>query len=539
MASHQPRTQQRLPKRRLSLTLTPAFLPLTGIARNAGVAVLGTRGVGKSTSLFLFTLLDALYYRKSVIVITPIPQVIDLFFSLVCTFRPEDQAQIWPHVRYINLSGYEVVPDSDPLDWHVMPASLYYQSGVGIDSSSVVASRLPAIFLVLDENLKDAPVQGYRALEVAAISAGRILATLNMGVTHLVDLIRYPESDYWQQRMRQALALDPTLREAANYFNETLIPLSPGRRFEQTNALLSRLNLFADPVQAAIFGGTSWAVPWKQVFSSRFPLIAFYDLSQEPSPAVLRFKMTFLFLSLVDYIRRWGARRGGDRSHGVSVIVDEIAALVGEKDSPIADELDRFVNTYSRNFNIEFVTSMQEPYQLRNSPKTLDTLMSLGTKFYGRMTSPSSSRLIADMAIPWEPLLVKEMQYRRVGGIRGYDVEHPVYYTKQEQIERGRQRFDNLPVREFLLQRTAKEGGKPLPLERFSLNRFHIDPPDPTVVAEVKRQLTLRDGIRVRDALAQITREREGEPAQSPPRSPDPVAPRSAAPPIFQREALP
>lgn len=506
----------RQPNRHLPRTLPPAFDPLTSLARNVGVGVTGTRGVGKSTLLYLFLLLDALYKRNTVIVITPIPQVMDLFFTFVSMLCEEQQQRIWPHVRYINLSGQEIIPNSHPLEWYVMPSSLYTQSGIGIDSSSVMASRLPDIFLKIDPRLADATVQGFQALNNAAMSGGRILTTLNMGVTHLADLIRHPESEYWQTKLRQALKIDPTLEEAVNYFNATLIPLSPGRRFEQTNSLLARLSLLADPIQASILGGTSWAVPWAQAFNPRFPLIVFYDLSQEPSPQALRFKMTFLFLSLVDFIRRWGPRQGGDRSHGVSVIIDEIAALVGEKDSPIADDLDRFINTYSRNFSISFVSSWQEPYQLRSNPAVLDSLMSLGTKFYGRMTSPSSSRLIADMAVPYDPFFVKEVQFRRVGGLRGYDVPHDIYYSKPEQIELGRQRIDKLPVREFLLSRTVKEGDAPLPLERFSLSRFTIDLPKPAVVREVKRQLTLRDGIKVKDALARIAKERGDDPDDHP-----------------------
>lgn len=535
-----PSKQQRMPKRRLTFRLTPAFDQLVAITRNMGVGVSGTRGVGKSTLLFLFTLLDTLYYGKTTIVITPIPQVIDLFFTLICTLREHDQQRIWPHMRYINLSGYEVVPDAHPLDWYVLPTPAYYQSGIGRDSSFVMASRLPEIFLKIDPNLKEAPVQGYRALENAAVAGGRILVTLGLGVSHLADLIRFPESDYWQEKLRQALSLDPTLAEAVSYFTETLIPLTPGRRFEQTNSLLSRLSLFADPIMAAQFGASQWAVPWQAAFNPHFPLFVFYDLSQERSDEALRFKMTFLFLSLVDYIQRWGGRRGGDRSHPVSVIIDEIAAMVGEKQNPLSHDLDRFINTYSRNYNLHPVTAFQEPYQLQDNKPVLDTLLSLGTKFYGRMTSPASSRLIADLAIPYDPLMIKTVEWRRVGGIHGYEEPHYLYYSKTEQVELGRALFDSLPVREFLLSRTIREGDKPLALEPFSLHRFQIPPPNAQVVAEVKRQLTLRDGSKVRDVLARIQAARTSAipsirsaaaaaPAPHPP-TPSPVPPTLPSP---------
>src|SRR3954449_12217092 len=106
----------RTPRRRINRMLTPEeyrqWRPLIEVARNVGVGVTGTRGVGKSTLLFLITWLDAIIYDKPLVAILPISQVFDLFATQVSLLHPKEQAKIWPTVRYVPMSGYQVEPDS-------------------------------------------------------------------------------------------------------------------------------------------------------------------------------------------------------------------------------------------------------------------------------------------------------------------------------------------------------------------------------------------------------------------------------------------
>lgn len=513
MSPPRPRLDRRLPP-----AAAPLWEPLLAIARNVGVGVTGTRGVGKSSLLFLFAWLDAVIFDKATVIIDPVGQVTNLFLSQVARFAEEDQRAIWAKVRYLNLAGQEPFPGA-PLEARlVLPTPVYYAAGVGAESSVAIAERFPEAVVRLEPKLTEATVQGYKALWRTASRAGRILYTLGLGVTEMADLLTFPDHPRWEARFDQALVRDPNLSEAVTYFREEYARWTPGRRDERTNALMTRLTLFDDETMQAQFGGTTVGVPWREVLEQR--LTVFVDLSHDHNDEARRFKMLWVFLTLLDFIKRWGPLQGGDRAHPLSLIVDEIAVMAG-KGSALTKDLDELINTYSRNYNVHFVTSCQEPYQI-DDPKMLDSLLSLGTKFFARMTDPESARLIADRAIPYDPHEVKDVVHYRVGGIRGWDEPRNIYFSKPEQVELGRQRFDNLGRGEFLVSRTVDEGGKPLPLQPFSIAPFIIGPPQRAVADDAKQRLARRDGLRVGDALAAI-RARRDEPVQ-------PVAVVSKAP---------
>src|SRR3954462_2916595 len=125
MAKNEQDTDAPTPHRRISRRLTPAqyaqWRPLIEVARNVGIGVSGTRGVGKSTLLFLITWLDAIIYDRPLVAILPISQVFDLFATQVSLRHPKEQATIWPKVRYVPMSGYQVVPNSPVSEWYVTP----------------------------------------------------------------------------------------------------------------------------------------------------------------------------------------------------------------------------------------------------------------------------------------------------------------------------------------------------------------------------------------------------------------------------------
>lgn len=472
--------------------------PLIEIARNLGTGVIGTRGIGKSTLLFLLTWLDAFVCQKPTIVFLPALNIFEWFMTQLSLLPIPVQQAICSRIRYIPMSGYPFSPEDPIAEWRVLPTGLYYGSGIGREDSFDIAERFPETLLKLEPQLADSTVQGYKPAWKVGTQAGRILATLGLGITRMEEFLTQTDSPRWQRLLTEAVRKDPGLADAVDFFRNQYEKLTPGRRDERTNVLLTRLAMFSSPIMQAQFGPSYWAVSWKEVFEQK--LIVFIDLSYPDRESVKSFKMLFMFLSLYDAIKRYRSFHANARTHPISVVVDEIAVMLGGKNTPMAKDFDEFINTYSRNYNIHFVASFQEPYQIED-PKILETMLSLGTKFYARLTSPHSSRIIIDRAIPYDPFLVKEYRSRQVGKQL---YETPVYFTRQEQIELHRQTFETMPRGAFKLSRTKDEGAPPLELADFSLAPFDLHYPDARCVSDAKRYFMVRDGIKVKDVLEQF-----------------------------------
>ena len=508
-------------RREIPLALLPLFRPLLAVARNCGIGVTGTRGIGKSTLLTLIAWLDAIYLDHALVVIDPIGAIIARFFTLLAGFRARDQAREWAKIRYLNPSGPETV----------VPTPLYYATGIGDESAFAKAQRFPDCIARLDPRLTTASVQGFNPLWDISTAAGQVLATLGFQVTEMADLLTHP--DHWLARLDQAEALDPAIATACDYLRTTYRALPSKDRERRTDTLLTKLRLFTDPVMRAQFGAALPGIDWREVMTKK--LKVFIDLSQEHNYQTRQFKMLWLFMSLMDFIRRFGPVAGVTRSEPLTLMIDEITFMTAQGkvgENPLVADLDELINRLSRNYNIWVVASFQEPYQIED-PKLLKSLLSLATQFFGRFSDPESARLIADRTMPYAPHLVKDTraQYATIAQRPTQIDEVPSYYSLREQNELGRQRFDQLNRFDFLVSRTAREGDRPLPVERFSIAPFSglVDlKPDRTVVADAEAQLNRRDGRSVAEILTEI--EARLAPDPSSPAVPAATSPGSPGP---------
>jgi hypothetical protein len=474
--------------------LLPALRPLLALARNLGVGVWGTRGIGKSQLLQLLAWIDFVGFQKPTIVIDPIGAVIDGILNRITHFHPDDQAALWRRIRYVNLS---------PTD-HAVPTPLYYRTGLGRETFVDVAQRLPDVFLRLDPGMKQASVLGYNSLWEIATYAGAILVALGCQPSELSSLLLHPER--WQGRLEAAARHHPELREAVAFFTTDYLQMTEGRRRERTTSLRNKLTLLADPVTRAQFCADRPGIDFREVMEDK--LLVLYALRFEGDWQLRQFKLLQLVLSWIDFIKRWGASRDGARGTPLSLVIDELSFLTAQAagaHNPLVDDLDGLINRLSRNFDVHVSVSVQEPYQVPSGMR--QTLMSLGTHFVGRLSDPESMRYLADRFVAYDPYLIKKTEpiYMSSFG-EAYIVDKRTHeFSLAEQRELTRQRFATLPKYRYLVSRTQREGEAPLPLSDCSIAPFVARRfPPPGLIADVRNQLSRRDGRPVRELVAAI-----------------------------------
>ncbi len=464
--------------------------PFLDIARNMGVGVSGTRGVGKTKLLCLFATIDFTHHKVPCVVIDPNAKVIDGFLHQLSRYRRGDQEELGKRVRYVSWGHPE---------W-VLPTPSYSRYGLGPESLFEVAQRLPDVFTYMDPPLQTAGVQGANPLIDLGTKGGEILQVLGCQATELPRLLRHTgELAGW---VRWAAETRPEVADSADSFLTDFTRLRVADRDRKIDSLLMKLRLISDRTMRAQFGGSAPAIPMRQVMDER--LIVLHDLSGLHNPRSKQLAMLWLFLGLFDFVKRGGT----GREHPLSIIVDEVAGLLApgpNQSAPLAAELSDFINQWSRNGNCWLTLSFQEPYQLRSPSR--EAIMSLGTHFYGRMTDPPSARLVAERHYDYDPYDVHISNnvwgHDRTGS---YVIDQrEEIFTYPEQVEKHRAALRKLPRYAFLQAPVTEEGGEVGELRRVSIERFDRDVhPDEALVAIGKRRLLERHGQRVADVLTEI-----------------------------------
>ncbi len=487
------------PRLRCTATIPPALAstlaPILRRAKNLGTGVSGTRGVGKSQVLKTLAWLTFTHDQTPCLVLDPVGATIDGILGQIPYFYPDDQRRLWQRIRYVNCSPTE----------HVVPLPLYYRTGVGRETLFSMAQRLSDSFIKLDPKLRDASVLGANALIELATHLGRILIALEYQPSEIEPLLA--DIPAWSGKFEEAVARHPEVRDSVAFVREHFAALTPGGRRERSRALTNKLFFLADPATKAQFCASTPGLDWTALMHER--QLWLFDLRNEHDWEVRRFKLLMLWQAITDFARRWGAAHAGDRSQPLAVTIDEVSFLFSRSSgqrSPLVDDLDSIINQYSRNVNLELSIGWQELYQL--PPGLKETLLSLGTQFYGRMTDPDSMREVADRLTVHDP---------RLGSwVVANGRDHELGFT--ELRETNRRRLAALPKYTYLVSRTAREGEPPLPLETFSIAPLatrHY--PDPVLLASIRAQLTQRDGVPIADVLADIARR---GPASASPRAP-------------------
>jgi hypothetical protein len=477
--------------------LAPKLAPVLRRARNLGTGVSGTRGVGKSQLLKLLVWLSFTLHNTPGILLDPVGATIDSLLGQISYFHPDDQRRLWRRIRYVNLSPSE----------HVVPLPLYYRTGVGRESLYTISQRLPDCLVKLDPKLRDASVLGANALIELATHLGRILIALGYQPSEIAPLL--DDLPAWTGKLQEAAARQPEVRDSADFLTDHFAALTPAGQRERSRSLLNKLVFLADPATKAQFCASTPGLDWTALMRER--QLWLFDLRNEHDWEVRRFKLLFLWQAITDFARRWGAAHAGDRTQPLAVTIDEVSFMFSRNAgarSPLVDDLDGIINQYSRNVNLELTIAWQELYQL--PPGLKETLLSLGTQFFGRMTDPDSMREVADR------LTVHDARLGTITLVDGRP--HEVGFA--ELRETNRRRLAALLKYTYLVSRTSEEGEPPLPVHTFSvapLATRHY--PDPTHLRAIREQLTRRDGLPIAGVLAEIAQ-----------RAPTPA--RAATPPV-------
>jgi len=494
----------RLPTR-LPATDAMHLAPLLACARNLGIGVSGTRGIGKTQLLRLITWLD-FTAGKETILLDPVGSTIDGLLSLIPYYRPADQARLWARIRYINLT-----PTT-----HVVPLPLLDRIGLGRETAFDVAGRLPAALARLDPKLKDASQEGFNVLWETATHGCAILRALGYQISELPALLREPEA--WRGAFAEAQRRCPEVAAAVTFFERDYLSLPQPQRRLRTKSLLTKLSLFADPPTKAQFGAARGALDWHALRAEH--QLWLFDLRFEPPGELRQFKLIWVLLLVIDYLKRWGSAHSGDRRHPIALTIDEVTALFAEGGASsrlLVADLDGLINRLSRNYNIHLTLSYQELFQLPSGLR--QTLLSLGTQCFGRMTDWETMEFVAKRYTNVRPDLVKSREpiWRTWRG-QVYTIgERVETYSRAEQREMTLDRLAHLPTFSYLASLTTAEGAPPRPLSAFSIARYAMRRFPPAAdLAQVRDALSRRDGLPIDAVLAEIAARRPPAPAGAP-----------------------
>ena len=507
-----PTTRPSEPRLRLPRTLPPAdaarLAPLLACARNLGIGISGTRGIGKSQLLRLIAWLDFTSFETPTILIDPVGATIDGILSLIPYYHPADQARLWSRVRYITCT-----PTT-----HAVPLPLLTRFGIGRETIFDLAQRFPAALGRLDPKLREASQEGFNVLWECATHGCALLAALGYQVSELPSLLREPET--WRGAFIAARQRCPEVADAVAFFERDYLPLRPEQRRARTKSLLTKLTLFADPPTKAQFCADRSGLDWETLRRER--QLWLFDLRFEPPGESRQFKLLWLLLLLLDYIARYGAAHGGERGQPLSLIIDEVTALFAEGGASsrlLVADLDGLINRLSRNYNIQITASYQELFQLPSGLR--QTLLSLGTQCFGRMTDWETTEFVAKRYSDYDPDLEKSRTaIVRTWQGRPYSIGDRVEtFSRAEQRSGTQDRLARLPTFHYLASVTTREGEPPRPLQDLSIAPYAMRHfPPGAHLADLRDALSRRDGTPVATILAEIAR--RGPVAVIPPANP-------------------
>jgi hypothetical protein len=369
----------------------------------------------------------------------------------------EYQERLWPRVTYVDMSGR---------GGYTVPFPIYYRLSDD-DSLYDISQRYIEVIERLDPYLKTASVQGLNAIINLGTYSGMLLSTLGCQITEAEDLIRRPER--WEPRFEEALARDPNVKPAVDFFQE-FIDWKPDLRARRSDSLLTKLQAFtADPKMKAMFGAAQPGIDWTQVVERGQTVLL--DFRHELNATRKRFKLLWCFRYLVDYLKDRGV---AGRRQPMSFVIDEVTQLLGfggPEHSIMAEDIEELVSIVARNYGVYLCIAHQNLNQI--GERIRNALMAMGTQIIGVQSDPDTARYLAEKFIHYEPYLLKEQErvWFAEPVLRTPVVidQRNIYFSPEEQDRLASYRFMDLRRFEFLVRSARAEGDVQGQLKKVSI----------------------------------------------------------------------
>jgi hypothetical protein len=457
------------------------------------IHVMAEAGAGKSR--FMGRVLAWILFLRHIpqIILDPTGGTIDNFLDKLIRLPRQQQEQLWPRVRYVDMSGK---------GGYVVPFPLYYRLSPD-DSLFDISQRFLEVVRRMDVHLQKAPILGLNALATISTYTGILLAALGYQITEAPSLIRHPKQ--WLGRLEQRLSLSPEVQPAVEFFQD-FGNWKPDDRTRYANTFLTKILPFvADATMRAMFGASEPGIVWQQAV--RRGQTVCLDFSKELNPERRRFKLLWCFQSLSDYFK---SRGYAGRRRPVGFIIDEVTQLLGfgaQEHSVMAEDIEELVSVVARNYGVYLTIAHQNLPQI-GSERIQKALMTMGTQMIGVQTDPASAQYLANYFYRYQPYEVK--RYERVwmsDYAETYVIDlRPVEFTPEEQTLLNSYDFMDLGQFEFLVRAAQREGDLRAPLRRISIARFDRGIyPDDGLIGQARELLMKRQGRPVREILTRIS----------------------------------
>ena len=480
------------------------YLPPAG--RSMGVRCAATKGTGKSRLFGRVIVWGDFLQGVPTVVIDPVGGLVNEFLDKVARCPKGVQEALWGRVRYIDMAGSA---GERLYDTYVVPFPLYLREGD--ETHYQIAQRYIDVIARTDPSLASAPILGMNAFRRVAEDVGMLLSAAGWQITEAEGVLKTPDAS--QERLYRIAAGDEGLLHAARFVFAELPKLKPNDREMQTSAYLRKIAPFQrDPVMRAMFGASEQGIDWQDVVDGG--RIVLLDFSRVEGKERIQFLMLWVYLSLMRYIKRRGT---GKHHPPLSLVIDEITFLLGDPDARhelLADDLVELVDRISRSHNIWVSILHQEISQV--SKRVAETLMRMGTQLFGSTADPEAALQVARRFYPYEPHWVKseDAVYQQ-----GIEIDsRATYYSIQEQQELNSREIMDQRAFCFLIGVSPRDGQLAHALRPFTIS--HMDAgiySDPGMVAEAKRLLMRRDGVRIEEIVRDITGRTAPSPVVAPP----------------------